>query len=262
MSWAKRNRKWLEKARERWAPVDPEPLRVRAWLAAPVAWDTYDHLMIEGLLQFVVVMRETGRLPDDVFAGCALDVPLEDTDIQVPIVDEVLPGCEVPIARASAGWPSTDSVASVRWRRSRPRGDRYGASVVNASSGNTKAMNLPAPVVVTQFVDWWVYGDRAMIEDLLQDAPTVGGKRSGGLGYVHGWEVVPDEDWSWFGPSGRLMRALPASYGRAQDATAYQLRVATVRAPYWHPRSRMLCCVPIQRLGESADVLPGGVSVG
>jgi len=255
LSWAAENRAWRERARERWAPVSPEPLRIRAWLAAPVAWDLYDPLMIEGALQYVVIVRETGRVPDDVFAGCPISAPIEDTDVPIPIADGEVPGCPFPIAFASAGWPSVDAAASVRWRRRRVRADKLGATVINPSVGETKASNLPAPVVVAHWVDWWVIGDRARLEDLLREVQTIGGKRSGGLGHVHGWEVAPGEPWHWFGPGWRLMRPLPAHFELAQRTTRHDVREATVRAPYWHPRTRMLCRVPVQRLGERVDAV-------
>ncbi|HEX6940912.1 MAG TPA: hypothetical protein VF158_15955 [Longimicrobiales bacterium] len=261
MSWAAENRAWRERARERWAPASPEHLRLRAWLAAPVAWDLYDPLMIEGALQYAVVVRETGRMPDDVFAGCPLDAPLEDTDIQIPIADSEVPGCPIPIALASAGWPSADATASVRWRRRRVRAEKLGATIVNASVGETKATNLPAPVVIAYWIDWWVMGDRRLLEDLLRDVHTIGGKRSGGLGQVQGWEIAPANPWSWFGPGGRLMRPLPAHFELARRSSRHDIREGTVRAPYWHPRTRMLCCVPIQRVGESIDAAREGADV-
>lgn len=258
MSWAAENREWRDRARERWAPATPEPLRVRAYLAAPVAWDLYDPLMLEGALQYAVIVRETGRLPDDVFAGCPLDAPIEETDVQIPIMDGEVPGCPFPIALASAGWPSADAAASVRWRRRRVRAEKLGARIVNASVGETKATNLPAPTVVAYWIDWWVAGDRRLLEELLHDVHTIGGKRSGGLGHVHGWEVTPGPAWYWFGPGGRLMRALPANFELARRSSRHDVREATLRAPYWHPRTRMLCRVPIQRLGEPVDFVEAG----
>src|SRR5690606_6288686 len=55
MTWADENRAWRELAARHWSPRSPEPLRLRAWLASPIAWDGYDPLTIEGALQYVVI---------------------------------------------------------------------------------------------------------------------------------------------------------------------------------------------------------------
>jgi len=133
MTWADENRAWRELAARHWSPRSPEPLRLRAWLASPIAWDGYDPLTIEGALQYVVIGLETGRAPDDVFSDCPLETPLADTDIQIPIVDDTTYG-EVPIARASCGVFAPGAVASVRWRRTRPRADYYGVDVVKVAT--------------------------------------------------------------------------------------------------------------------------------
>jgi len=204
--------------------------------------------MLEGALQYEVIIRETGRMPDDVFADCPLATPLAETDTAVPIADCRVPGCVFPIAMASAAWLSPDATPTVRWRRRKLRAEHYARDTVKASQGDTKACNLPAATVTALYADWYVFGDRERIRALLPDATHIGGKRSGGLGLVHGWEVEPTDCSWWFtGPGGRLMRALPAG---DMLPPMSDLREGTLRIPYWHPRTRCLCAVPIQRLGE------------
>jgi hypothetical protein len=111
VSWLNDNRPWLEAARTAWAPQNPEPLQVRAWLNSDVAYDGHDGITLEGALQSVVIMRMTGRLPDDVFADCPISTPFDESDVQVPIVDSLLGGWN--IARASIGWFSPDAAVRV-----------------------------------------------------------------------------------------------------------------------------------------------------
>lgn len=244
MNWAAENREWREQARVTWAPRAPEPLRLRAWLASQVVWDGWDPLTIEGAIQYVVVTRETGRMPDDVYSECPIDAPLSDTDIQIPIADSFEFG-DVPIALASCGVFAPGSVATVRWRRTRPRADYYGVDSVKVATADMKAHNIPAPTVAASYVDFYVVGDRSLLTDLLRDVSHLGARRGGGLGALHGWEVTPHEDWSLFGPGGNLMRILPDT---GTDRVSADLRQATLRAPYWHPRTRCQAWVPIRSL--------------
>lgn len=247
MSWASENRWWRERARERWAPSRPEPLLVRAWLDAPVAYDGYDPLTLEGALQCAVVARETGRTPDDVFSDCPLGADLADTDIQVPIVDTVVG--DIPIAHASIGWFSPDAIETKRQNWKRADAEHYNRPVVKISQADTKTQMVAKATVTALHVDFYVEGDREKLRDLLLDVPTLGASRAGGLGMVLGWEVVPvPMRWWWYGPGRRLMRSLPLD--AIGDARGFTAREATLRAPYWHPRTRRWCGVPEQRIGE------------
>ncbi len=255
--WHAANAGWLARARQNWAPRAPEPLLVRAWLASPVACDGYDPLTLEGVLQSVVCLRETGVDPGDVYSECPLREPLANTDIQIPIVDTV--AGVVPIAHASVGWFSPDALATKRQGWKRADAESYARPIVKLSEAGTKTQMVLKATVTAQHVDFYVEGDRALLSELLRDASHLGAGRAGGLGVVQGWEVTPvPVSWWWFGPGGRLMRSLPvemiATDERAGD---YDAREATLRAPYWHHQTRTICGVPVQRFGE-----PIGQAVG
>ena len=248
MSWDSDNRWWLDAARKRWSPVSPEPLVLRAWLDAPVACDGYDPLTIEGALQHAVCMRETGRLPDDVYEGCPLNASLESTDIAIPIVDTVVDG--LSIANVSIGWFAVDAISTRRQGWKRARADNYGRDLVRLSSAENKTQEVSRATMTASYTEFFANADRSKIEDLLRDIDALGASRSGGLGGVHGWEVLSCSVKAWFvGPGGRLMRALPLT-DATNRATWADVREATLRAPYWHPRTRRTCMVPIQRIGE------------
>lgn len=250
MTWAAENRAWRERAAKHWAPRASEPLRLRAWLGAPVTWDGYDPLTVEGAIQYLVIALETGRIPDDVYYGCPVTAPLQDTDVQIPIVDTDSFGT-IPIALASCGIFSPGAVASVRWRRTRPRADYYGVDRVKVSTADMKAHNIPAATVIARYLDFYVVGDRELLKRLLRDVTELGSRRGGGLGRIHGWEVTEHADWSLYGPGGQLMRTLPRSAG--EEMVGADLRECTLRAPYWHPRTRGLGWVPTQRLGSQEE---------
>lgn len=256
MTWAEDNRAWRERAAQRWSPQHGDSLLLRAWLDAPVAYDGYDPLTIEGALQSVVIIRETGRTPDDVYQGCPRDLPLADVDIPIPVADAVCGGPELdatPLAHASCGWFSPDAVATKLQSWKRADAEHYAAKIVRTSMAENKTQMVLKATVTAQHVDFYVQGDRLMLKDLLRDATVLGAGRSGGLGLVHGWEILAAEPWWWTGPGGRLMRTLPARLAEAHGATRYDLRTATLRAPYWHPRTRCEAAVPVQVLGEPVD---------
>jgi hypothetical protein len=207
-------------------------------------------------------MRETGRLADDVFSDCPLNLGIEDTEIQIPIADSIDQFAGgIPIAMVSIGWFSPDATSDVRWRRRRVRGEQYGQAIVNTASGVTKADQRPIPVAVAMHVDFYATGDRFAIEDLLHDSASLGSARAGGLGTVKGWEVLPTTNEWWLrGPRNRLMRAVPSDPDLAVNVPSslapirdLDRREATLRAPYWHPRTRRMCLVPVQRLGEAIE---------
>lgn len=246
MTWAAENLAWRTKAAENWSAKDSQPLLLRAWLSSPLAWDGWDPLTIEGALQSVVVLRETGRPADDVFSSCPIELPLEDTDIAIPISDRTDLG-PVPIARASCGRFSPGAIASLRWRRSRPRAEQYNSPIVRISMAEMKAHNLPSPTMAAAFIEFNVMGDRSRLQSLLQDVTNLGSKRGGGLGQIKTWEVLPAaEDHSIIGPQGDLRRTLPVD--AAIQLSGGIQREATLRAPYWHPRTRCSALVPVQKV--------------
>lgn len=252
MTWLDDNRAWLDRARERHRPRSVEPLTLRVWLRGPVAWDDYDGTTIEGALQFAVVIRETGHMPDDVFADCE---PGTFADIPIPIADEERAGRR--IACASWGVPSPLATASTRWRRKRARTDILGGSgKVIINGGPYKSLNIPTPTLAAPYLDFHVRGDRALLADLLPDVGALGRARAGGLGAVLGTEILDDPDDRSLRWLGRPMRAVPVADDYEAAITfevgTYALREATTRAPYWHRATRALCAVPTWRMQEAA----------
>ena len=251
--WLNNNRAWLLRARDRWAPRHVEPLTLRMWLGAPITWDGYDGIRVEGALQYAVVVHETGRMPDDVFHGCPRDLSAVDEDIQVPIWDEE--HCGFRIACASWAQPSPGAIETLRFRRKRARIDVMpGNGKLLISGGNFKSLNQPIPTLTALYVDFHMRADRERLSELLgHDAMVLGRWRSAGLGQVVGSEILDDPEDRSLTHRGVPMRTIPVkdSEDARRFSPSYDLRPATTRAPYWHTRSRTLCAVPMVRLGES-----------
>lgn len=248
MTWLDDNRGWLALARKRWAPRNPVPCKVTAWMASPITWDGYDPITLEGALQCAVVLRETGRAPCDVFSGCPADASLADVDITIPIADTETdtPLGRLPISRCSIGHFSPDAVLTTRYIRKRPRAENYAAKVVNIAMAEYKASNQPVATVTCSHITFWCEADEALLRDLLTDCQNLGADRSGGLGAVIGWEVDTSErdKWAWLhDEKKRLRRTVPDM--SVDDVIGFERRVATLRAPYWHKRTQCLCKVPI-----------------
>jgi hypothetical protein len=255
MTWLEENTAWLAAAREHWAPKHHDKLLIRAWLAQPIAWDGYDPITIEGGLQSVVCSLETGSMPDDVFSDAGIALRLCESDIQIPICDvpvNVTGGLPIPIACVSSGWFSPDALQTVRYIRKRPRAENYRMASVNIAMAEFKASNNPKATVTALHIDFWAMGDALLLRRLLADLPNLSSARSCGMGNVLGWEVTIDnhaEHWPcWQGDDGRVMRAMP--HGFMRNVTRFDVREATLRAPYWHKRTIALCDMPIQLVGS------------
>lgn len=252
MTWIKENTWWLASARKNWSPRKRDNVLIRAWLSQPIVCDGYDQITLEGGLQSVVCSLETGRMPDDVFCGSPRNGTIEEMDIQIPICDKHLSVGEkrIPVACISSGWFSPEATSSVRWIRCRPRAEGYAMKVVNVAMAEFKATNTPVSSVTANYIDFYSIGDPDIIRRLLTDLPNISADRSCGMGSVLGWEVTVGDtntEWPVFqGSDGRVMRSVPTGYLRCPKE--FDTRNATLRAPYWHKRSNVLCDVPVQRI--------------
>ena len=250
MSWLVDNAGWLARA-ARWAPRTVEPLHLRAWLSSPVTWDGSVPITIEGPLQFAMIGRETGRLPDDVFNGAGRDTLIE---LPIPIADVTIG--ERLIACASWGAAPVIAIEAVRWRRKRAREEALGVpGRLLIKGGPFKSLNIPVGTLVTPWLDFYVRGDRALLEDLCRDVQGLGRDSTRGLGTVLGIEISSDPDDRSLLYRGAPQRALPivcdgGNYDpRSLTPDTWDERETTTRAPYWKQASLALCAVPIVSVG-------------
>lgn len=236
-SWLQENHVWLDRARARWAPRTIEPLRLRIYLrSAGLAYDPYQGLQLEGALQHVVVLLETGRMPADVFASKPSNVL---TDIQIPIADVTLE--HRPIACASWGLFPPMALESVRWLRKRARHGMLnppgGRGVIPIAGGAYKSLNIPVARMTTPWVDFHVRGDPGLLATLCPALAALGRHRS--HAEVMAVEITPDPQDASLWLDGAPQRAIPVPEG-TEGA-----RETTTRAPYWSVASLALCVTPV-----------------
>lgn len=241
MTWLDRNQAWLASAQTHWAPHTPEPFTARVWLSSPVAWGERG-IQLDGLLQRLVVERETGLLSDDVFAECPRGTHVE---IAIPVADVTI--ASLPIACCSWGVPAPFAAESIRWRRKRARLDAMSGNRLTIAGGAYKSTNIPVQTLVTPWLDFHMIADHAMVRDLLSDATAIGRGYSSGLGTILGIEYLPDPESRSLAWRGQPTRAIPLGPGGPELQDPYCMLTST-RAPYWAGKGRVVCAVPKTRL--------------
>lgn len=240
---------WVDAARAAWLPREGrvEPLRVDAWLRSPVAFDRDEGLRLDGALSWTVVALSTGLPPPEGFAGVPKGAYV---DIPLPIADAEVAGWRVAMCSDAMLAPVAAEV--VRRRRKKPHPEAMALAKVQTTGGPWKALDIPVAAWATPTLTWWLMGDRERVEALLRETHAIGRGRAGGLGTVDAWAVTPDpeaaERWR--------DRALPVvdgltdairkgeARGLAAQHAGRAVRMANVRHPFWHPRTRTLAACP------------------
>jgi len=227
------------------------PMRITARMAnSVVTTDGISH--IDGILAAAAF----GRLPRD--ERDALPLPQHTArpiDVDVPLARWA---CAAP-AGASAAlldddglvWGWCGSSMHARWTaeetravRRRPPMDAYArytdGGTENIAAGPRKAVDIALPARLAESIEWYALGDIDAVRDLLGDVHHLGRVRNHGSGEVLEWTVEPiDDDRScvW---QGRPVRALPTSWPGVRG----HVRLAGLRAPYWHPSRRCPVFLP------------------
>lgn len=250
-AWLAQSAGWRSSAAAHWTARGEaaQPIRVRAWLGAPVAWDGYTPVCLEGALQYAVIVLEARQAPDEAYAGigagwCPPPIPIAETTV---VDDEGRPW---RIARCSVAQPAPLAHETKRIRRKRTRADALsGDAIVNTAGGWPKALNIPIPTLTTPWLDFYAMADVERLRALLADTPGLARDAKRGLGTVVGWEVdIIEADWS-IRRNAVLMRVLPRCGAGELDVAnfdpcTYDVRESGTYAPYWHKASRTTCIVP------------------
>ncbi len=255
--WLAENKPWLDRAAAHWSARWPEVMTVRAWLSSPIAWDGYATIQLEGALQAAVIYLETGRTPDEVYAG--IGDGFHPPRIPVAIV-RFGPDEGRPIHLASAGIPPKVAVESIRWRRKRARVDVLGIpGRITVAGGWAKGLNLPVATLTTPWLDFHVFADRERLARLLKEVRGLGRDCTRGLGSVLGCEILECARPSVVMDRGAPLRPLPvvqdgddafvviAGHWKRVDLSRCEIRPCATMAPYWHRASVELCASPIVR---------------
>ena len=223
----------------RW-PDPCRPVRVRAWLQAPVAGDGL--LPLDALVFYHAVRAELGpqlvTLPraNLVKRQLRLKMPFER---RVPDHD---PDAWY-WAASCAVWPDhtvqdvqhwTKQFDEVKAERMVDFGGRRG--YVRRSSGTYRAYRMPLVIRHALYVDWYAVADPEALRWWLRWVRWIGKKTAQGWGAVKDWEVeVIDQDLSERLPDGRAVRPIPVPSSPVRWG---------VRPSYWDPRHRFPVVMP------------------
>lgn len=236
------------------------PIKVTAWLSAPLAGDPpyLDAICEWFYAQHAASIEKTfpknGELTRHLeIRACphrGLPAPRAGA-IPIPIDREHrIAKCSSPIFRADYEYVE-------RWAKRidsnaiLPLLGGEGPQSIDYRAGQTKAYFVPLRVRIVERVVWFcvAHGDRkgmgksarspeATLRRVLRDIPAIGKKTAYGYGRIARWELERvTEDWSWFAPSPAgsvLMRPLPIGLMPAGTIGARQSYGACC-PPYWHP---------------------------
>lgn len=224
------------------------PLRITAWLQAPVVGDPL--LPIDAVLYYAahremlgarVVSRSGGLTPSE--------------GERVPTLPLSICAGETPhwyYAASSAIWSEPYADGVDHWTC---RFDSQWLHLIdlptgrlNTASGRYRGYHMPVYYRAARSVRWYVVGEHEAIMELLCGVSHIGKKTSQGWGAVLGWEVERvDHDWSVTGPQGERMRPIPDPVG--------EMRIG-YRPPYWLPSRQTLCLMPAEARAVTATT-PG-----
>ncbi len=115
---------------------------------------------------------------------------------------------------------------------------------IDHKSGKFKAYRMPLVIQLFDRLIWYAVGDLEAILELCQMVTHIGKKPAQGYGAVDYWIVEPwSEDWSEYGPDGRVMRAIPLRDGEAMKP-GQRYAKWKIRPPYWETSRSRLCLMP------------------
>lgn len=223
------------------------PLKITAYLQCGVISDPY--LPIDGVLYYQVMREQHGEqtltLPGQSFGGPA--------DHSLPLKKLNTNTRQWFYAASFAVWPAHTTEGTDHWNK------RLDVSLIelvdwqgkkarfDVAAGRYKSYHMPVFYHSALYVDWYVVGDKAEIEQLLRTMMNLGKKTAQGWGAVNRWQIEPvAEDWSVYSGTGRLMRAIPSDN---PGAPIYGLRPS-----YWLPSHQFPCRLPTTE--AHAVVLP------
>jgi len=222
---------------------DFQPLRVTAYLRSNICGND-PFFPLDGILQTKALWDEYGEgfrsLPDP---KMRLVYPSDDS---MPVLKR---HADSPYWYYACSFAIYETQAEeVQYWHKRFR-DQYADLVdfgkrsakVNLASGPYRGYRMPLRTFVVAEMTWYLVGDLAGVERLLQRARAIGKKRAYGNGEVLKWEVeTTDQDLSEQA-EGVWTRAVPAILlkNHLLDMTYH-----AYRPPYWHAENMALCVMP------------------
>jgi len=116
---------------------------------------------------------------------------------------------------------------------------------IQTGKGEFKSEHIPFRYRVMEKITWYVRGDGDALEEILVAVRSVGKKRLRGYGDVVRWSVEPvDSDDSVISSTGMVMRPIPVELLDLQSVQGeFQYAFTTYRPPYWDKRYATKCAV-------------------
>jgi CRISPR type IV-associated protein Csf3 len=213
-----------------------EPMKITAWLQCGVVSDWT--LPIDSILYYQAARDRWG----------SLDVTIPGEGILQKQHGNLLPLKRVHAVQwyycaSFAQWSQPVAEGQDHWNK---RFDQGYASLVDFGSkrgkviveaGKYKAYHMPVFYRHALNVSWYAVGRIDDTKRLLSLVTNIGKKPVQGWGRVLRWQVEPwPEDWSVYGPGGKLMRAIPSKDGSGI--------LAGYRPSYWDRRNQAPCLMP------------------
>ncbi len=239
-----------------------QALAITAYVAGSIALARPEDLALDGILAYQALRRHFGSgfysLPDPKETLYFARLPLEMRGLPDARIEALSTG-DIWIDREHQDnslwyWACSSAQIDVaardtqHWNKrfdSQPAlSDRidFGGRVekVLIEQGRYKSYHMPLPMLVTDKVTWFAYGDMEEVRELLADIPALGKKRVQGQGAVLKWEVEAiEQDYSeWRGDT--LMRPIP---GPLFKGLPLDVQHIAYRAPQWHTANQAMCVV-------------------
>lgn len=120
---------------------------------------------------------------------------------------------------------------------------------IQNQKGKFKSVHNTLYYLSCNYIDWYVTGDKAQIQELLIHLTSIGKKVSQGFGQVKEWEV---REWphEWYMKRDmRVMRSIPVN----DPSKHNHVKLWGVRPSYWLPKHQFLCLVPRYRFFENIN---------
>lgn len=120
---------------------------------------------------------------------------------------------------------------------------------VGGARGRFRTKLTPVMVTVAREIQWHALGDMDLLNDLLANADSIGGRRGSGEGKVESWRVkyAASKDPFFFGhthPNGKLGRAVPFACAKKLDLIDWNEGYAGLRPPMFHRARQQLLALP------------------
>jgi|GEM_PF-1847117 len=121
--------------------------------------------------------------------------------------------------------------------------------VISETVGVHRAYRIPqiTHIIPDKIIEFWCYGTKEKVEELLSYIPSLGKKNSIGYGFIKEWIVTEcEKDYSIVHPIYGLMRPLPVEFATQYNINPYDYEIAdyAIKPPYYKAVNKRRCYIP------------------